>query len=129
MSFSFSFYLFLSHVLSVPPSPVPVPRPAPFLLHLVPRPARVQVPSMAAGDVVVMLATAKHESITRHGDTLVVDKEVSLGDALCGFSFDFVHLDGRRLKIHSQRGEVSNTKQRAPFCVCIFSMMISSFQW
>ena len=101
----------LSPILSHTPGPCLLPRPL--------SPTRSQVPSMAAGDVVVMLATAKHESITRHGDTLVVDKEVTLGDALCGFAFDFVHLDGRRLKIHSQRGEVRDSNN-AQFFVCVY---------
>jgi DnaJ family protein A protein 2 len=63
------------------------------------------VPGITAGDVAVLLTIEKHETMTRHGDILVVDQQVTLRDALCGGSFEFTHLDGRKLRIVSKRGE------------------------
>lgn len=58
-----------------------------------------QAPNMDPGNIVVILQESPHEVFKRVGDNLFVEKEISLTEALCGFSFALNHLDGRVLRI------------------------------
>lgn len=66
-------------------------------------------PGLQAGDVVVVLSQAEHKSFTRRGENLIVEKEISLTDALCGFQFSIKQLDGRDLVVSSPLGSVIKT--------------------
>eukprot|EP00455_Lapot_gusevi_P005487 TRINITY_DN1234_c0_g1_i2.p1 TRINITY_DN1234_c0_g1~~TRINITY_DN1234_c0_g1_i2.p1 ORF type:complete len:473 (-),score=143.85 TRINITY_DN1234_c0_g1_i2:175-1593(-) len=65
-----------------------------------------QFPSLPPGHLIVSLNVEEEEHIKRHGDHLVVHKDISLVDALCGCKFRYRHLDGRELLVSSHRGDV-----------------------
>ncbi|RUS78151.1 hypothetical protein EGW08_014080 [Elysia chlorotica] len=65
-----------------------------------------QQPGVEAGDVIIVLQQKEHEVFTRKDTDLVMEYNISLTEALCGFQFVIKHLDGRDLVIHSQPGEV-----------------------
>jgi DnaJ homolog subfamily A member 2 len=65
-------------------------------------------PGLMAGDVVVVLKQSQNEAFTRRGSNLLVEKEISLTDALCGFQFCITQLDGRHLLVTSKPGSVIN---------------------
>ena len=58
------------------------------------------------GDVIVILQQMDHATFERKGVDLFVKKKISLKQALCGFSFPFEHLDGKKLIIACSPGEV-----------------------
>ena len=47
-----------------------------------------------------------HPEFKRKGDDLFIERTISLSEALCGFSMELTHLDGRKLLIQSKPGEV-----------------------
>lgn len=59
-----------------------------------------QVPNQEPGDIVFSLVQTEHEIFRRQGTDLSAEIEVSLAEALCGFSRVVVkHLDGRGIQI------------------------------
>ncbi|GAB0094098.1 hypothetical protein DMENIID0001_093220 [Sergentomyia squamirostris] len=64
------------------------------------------LPGHIAGDVVVVLDYTEHEEFQRSHDNLVLNKTISLVEALCGYKVLVKHLDGRQLYIHNSPGEV-----------------------
>lgn len=64
------------------------------------------VPGLAAGDVVVVLKQEEHKIFTRKDNNLIITKEISLTDALCGVEFRIKQLDGRLLHVTSPPGTV-----------------------
>jgi len=67
-----------------------------------------EAPGTVAGDVVFVLQEKPHEIFKRHRNDLIMEKKISLVEALCGFSFLLEHMDGRQLKISSNPGEIIN---------------------
>eukprot|EP01087_Luapelamoeba_hula_P014125 TRINITY_DN408_c0_g1_i1.p1 TRINITY_DN408_c0_g1~~TRINITY_DN408_c0_g1_i1.p1 ORF type:complete len:432 (-),score=75.67 TRINITY_DN408_c0_g1_i1:20-1231(-) len=65
-----------------------------------------QEPGVIPGDVVVLLVQEQHSVFTRDGGDLIIEKEITLYEALCGFSFVVKHLDGRVLLVKSKPGEI-----------------------
>ena len=65
-----------------------------------------QLPGHAPGDVVIVVQEQPHKTFQRQGDNLVIKKKISLMQALCGFSFNVKHVDGKDLNIASQEGYV-----------------------
>lgn len=61
---------------------------------------------MPAGDVVVVLDVAPHPRFKRKGNDLICTLELSLVEALCGFTRHITHLDGRVLRVTHPPGEV-----------------------
>jgi DnaJ-class molecular chaperone len=55
-----------------------------------------------SSDLVITLQIENTTSFTRHGMDLKYKKEISLKEALCGFSFELVHLNGKRLLINNK---------------------------
>mmetsp|Transcript_15931 Transcript_15931/g.31774 ORF Transcript_15931/g.31774 Transcript_15931/m.31774 type:complete len:362 (+) Transcript_15931:1-1086(+) len=78
-----------------------------------------EVPKMEAGDVNFIIQEKDHDLFKRKGADLLAVKEVSLNQALCGFTWKITHLDGRVLVIKSRPGEIikpeMNTKDAMPF--------------
>lgn len=78
-----------------------------------------EVPKMEPGDINFIVQEKDHELFKRKGADLLVMKEVSLNQSLCGFTYKFKHLDGRVLVVKSRPGEVikpeMNTKEALPF--------------
>jgi len=58
------------------------------------------------GDLVVVVQQEKHPLFTRRGANLFMPKSVSLYQALVGFEFQLVHLDGHKLTVKSRKGHV-----------------------
>jgi len=65
-----------------------------------------EVPGTLPGDVVIMIQEKEHEIFKRKGADLAFTLELSLSEALCGFTRTITHLDGRVLKISSPEGQV-----------------------
>ena len=57
-------------------------------------------PNAEPGDVVFVLQQKEHASFKRKGADLLIQKDISLSEALCGFKFVVRQLDGRR---HARR--------------------------
>ncbi|KAK9837066.1 hypothetical protein WJX81_000009 [Elliptochloris bilobata] len=63
-------------------------------------------PNVQPGDVVFVLEQRPHKLFKRVGNDLVMEKDITLAEALCGCSFDVVHLDNRVLQVVHPGGEV-----------------------
>lgn len=76
-------------------------------------------PNREAGDINFVVQEKDHDLFKRKGADLLVVREVSLNQALCGFSWNFTHLDGRKIVVKTRPGEVikpeMNTKEAVPF--------------
>lgn len=60
------------------------------------------------GDLIIVLEQQKHEIFTRINDDLMMEKQISLCDALCGVKFIINHLDNRNLLIKTKPGTLIN---------------------
>lgn len=65
-----------------------------------------QQPDTQPGDVIIVLQQKPHELFKRTGDDLLMEREITLTEALCGFEFVVKHLDGRDLLVRHLPGEV-----------------------
>ncbi|CAG8546978.1 30005_t:CDS:2 [Racocetra persica] len=66
-----------------------------------------QEPGVETGDVILVLEQKPHDKFERQGDDLLTEVNISITEALCGFSKVLVtHLDGRGLIINHPPGEV-----------------------
>mmetsp|Transcript_88176 Transcript_88176/g.285409 ORF Transcript_88176/g.285409 Transcript_88176/m.285409 type:complete len:411 (+) Transcript_88176:3-1235(+) len=68
-------------------------------------------PGCQPGDVVVVVRQQEHPRFLRKGADLYLESEVGLGEALTGFRLVVPHLDGRKLVVKSQPGEVLQPQQ------------------
>ena len=63
-----------------------------------------QVPGQEPGDIVFVLEEQEHQVFERAGADLSADLEITLAEALCGFSRVVItHLDGRGLQMNHQK--------------------------
>lgn len=78
-----------------------------------------EIPDGVAGDVHIVLEvqdeTHVPEEIKRKGCDLYVKRQISLVEALCGFTLEITHLDGRKLLVNSPPGEVTAPCKFDPF--------------
>lgn len=65
-----------------------------------------EAPGLEAGDINFIVQVKSHNVFKRQGADLLIQKELSLNQALCGFAFKITHLDGRQIVIRSKPGEV-----------------------
>jgi DnaJ family protein A protein 2 len=66
-----------------------------------------QVPDQIPGDIVFTLVEEDHEVFQRRGNDLSAELNITLAEALCGFSRVVLkHLDGRGIQITHPRGKV-----------------------
>lgn len=65
-----------------------------------------EAPDTEPGDIVLHLQQREHATFRRKREDLFCEKDISLVEALCGFSFTIKHLDGRLLAIKSEPGSV-----------------------
>jgi DnaJ family protein A protein 2 len=65
-----------------------------------------EIPDAMAGDVIVRLIIEPHKRFERKGADLYVNKKISLYEALTGCAFYIEHLDGKKILIASEPGEV-----------------------
>jgi DnaJ family protein A protein 2 len=84
-----------------------------------------EIPGMEAGDINFIVDIKDHDVFKRQGADLLVQKELSLNQALCGFSFKITHLDSREIVIKSKPGEIIMPESNGegnkvmPFCKLI----------
>jgi len=57
------------------------------------------VPDVEPGDVIVVIKVKEHAVFKRKGADLLIDKEITLLEALTGVDFSVTHLDGREIRI------------------------------
>ena len=74
-------------------------------------------PNMEAGNINFIIHEKEHPVFKRKGADLLVNKTLSLNEALCGFEWKIEHLDGRNLIVRSRPGEIirPETSDRKPF--------------
>lgn len=65
-----------------------------------------QAPDTEPGDVVVVIEQKEHPVFKRDGPNLILQKTISLVDALCGYEFSVQHLDGRWVKVATLPGQL-----------------------
>ncbi|KXZ50899.1 hypothetical protein GPECTOR_14g147 [Gonium pectorale] len=63
-------------------------------------------PGLAPGDIILVVVQKEHDVFQRAGVDLVMEKHISLTEALTGCTFTFKHLDGRVLRVTIPQGEV-----------------------
>lgn len=75
-----------------------------------------QVPGLEPGDIIIVLDQKEHPVFRRSGDDLIVRREISLADALCGCRQVIRTLDNRTLLVSSSPGErgLRDTPVREP---------------
>lgn len=69
-----------------------------------------EYPNMQTGDIQFVVQEKEHDLFTRKGADLLLVKELSLNEALCGFKFIITHLDKRKVCIQSKPGEIIKAK-------------------
>jgi len=78
-----------------------------------------ETPNMEPGDINFVIQEKDHRLFKRKGADLLLTKEVSINQALCGFSWKITHLDQRQLLVKTLPGEVikpeMNTSEALPF--------------
>lgn len=68
-------------------------------------------PGVIPGDVVFVVQEKEHATFQRKGADLILEKKLTLTEALCGFDFVITHMDGRHLRCVSRPGEVTRHDQ------------------
>ena len=63
-------------------------------------------PDIETGDLIIEIFLDKHKDFIRKGADLVYKCEISLLEALTGVKIAITHLDGRRILIYTQPGEI-----------------------
>jgi curved DNA-binding protein len=58
------------------------------------------------GDIEITFKVNNDTSFIREGMNITINKEVSLKEALCGFSFEIDHINGKNYKISNQSGNI-----------------------
>jgi DnaJ-class molecular chaperone len=54
------------------------------------------------GEVHIILNVLPHDTFKKDGNNLIIQKEISLKEALCGFSIDVTHLNGKILRLSNK---------------------------
>lgn len=65
-----------------------------------------ELPGAEAGDLLIKVTVKKHKLYTRSGADLVLEKEITLKQALLGFNFSLKGVDGKDFTVSSVPGEV-----------------------
>lgn len=65
-----------------------------------------EAPGCEAGDIVFHVTVKKDNVFTREGPDLAMEMKITLAEALCGFTKTITHLDGRKLIISTNPGEI-----------------------
>merc|ERR1740121_2008778 len=63
-------------------------------------------PDADAGDVIFVLKQQEHAEFKRKGADLFLERKISLVEALCGFEMEVNHLDGRKLLVKTNPGDI-----------------------
>jgi len=73
-----------------------------------------EVPGKLTGDVNFIIQEKEHDLFKRKGADLLIMQDISLNQALTGFSLRFNHLDGRDVIIKTKPGEVIQSETKDP---------------
>lgn len=65
-----------------------------------------QEPGVTAGDIIVVLDEKEHPVFKRQGLDLIMEMEIQLVEALCGFQRVIKHLDDRQILVTSPKGAI-----------------------
>jgi DnaJ homolog subfamily A member 2 len=65
-----------------------------------------EFPGAETGDVIVVVELQEHKIFKRKGADLLLEKEITLVEALTGVDFTFTHLDNKKIRVKSHPGEV-----------------------
>jgi DnaJ family protein A protein 2 len=65
-----------------------------------------EIPGVEAGDFIAQMTIKPHKKFQRKGADLVMEKTISLYEALTGVNFILEHLDGKKIHVTSTPGEV-----------------------
>jgi DnaJ homolog subfamily A member 2 len=65
-----------------------------------------EFPGQEPGDVIIVVQEQPHKRFKRKGADLLIEKEITLLQALTGVDFVITHLDGTKLRIQNTPGEV-----------------------
>ena len=65
-----------------------------------------EFPGADTGDVVVVVDLQEHKLFKRKGADLLFEKKITLVEALTGVDFTFTHLDGKKVHVKSEPGDV-----------------------
>ena len=78
-------------------------------------------PNSEPGDVVFVLQQKEHNVFKRKGADLLLQKNISLSEALCGFKFIVHQLDNRQLLITSKPGQIVRPEVTSgvPYVMCV----------
>jgi len=63
-------------------------------------------PDADTGDVNFVLKEQEHADFKRKGADLFLERKISLVEALCGFELEITHLDGRKLLVKTNPGDI-----------------------
>jgi DnaJ family protein A protein 2 len=74
-----------------------------------------EIPDGSAGDVHIVLDVQDHDEFKRKGCDLFLNRKISLVEALCGFQMEITHLDGRKLLVNTDPGDVTVPTSFDPF--------------
>lgn len=69
------------------------------------------MPEVEPGDVIVVIKIRPSKIFTRKGADLIIEKEITLLEALTGVDFTLTHLDGRAVRIQNKAGEIVTPDQ------------------
>lgn len=58
------------------------------------------------GDVKITFIVQEHPNFKRNGMDIILEKELKLKDALCGFVFDIEHVNGKKFAFNSSAGNI-----------------------
>jgi len=61
---------------------------------------------MEPGDVIIIVKEVPNSTFKRKGADLLLEKEITLEQALTGVDFALTHLDGSRIRVKNNPGEV-----------------------
>lgn len=65
-----------------------------------------ETPNMEPGDIHFVIQQKQHDLFKRKGADLLVTKDISLNEALTGFTWKVKHLDGREIAIKTRPGQI-----------------------
>ena len=58
------------------------------------------------GDLKLLIRITNETQFRREGLTLIINKDITLKEALCGFIFEINHLNGKKYKINNDKGNI-----------------------
>lgn len=75
-----------------------------------------EYPGQEPGDFIIIVQELAHKTFKRKGADLLMEKEITLLEALTGVDFVITHLDGTKLRIKNTPGEVIKPDEIKTVC-------------